>query len=201
MHPSALIGHPAAKPVVALASALPLVYLVAAVVLERLGPNPAEALIRSSGDWTLRFLCFTLAVTPLRLATGWHVLARFRRMLGLFTAFYALVHALSYVAFDMAFDLPAVGIDVIKRPFIAVGMTAFVLLAALAATSTSAAVRHLGALRWQRLHRSVYAIAILAILHFFWMRAGKQDFAEVGAYAAMVGGLLSFRLAKRRIRR
>ncbi len=180
----------ALKPLTFLACLLPLAWLVFAAASDRLGANPAEALIRSTGDWTLRLLCTTLAVTPVRQWTGWHALARLRRMLGLYTFFYAVLHALAYAWLDMGL----VGVDILrdiaKRPFILVGTTALLLLAPLAATSMDGAVRALGAARWRALHRAVYAVAGLAVLHFFWMRAGKNDFAEVAVYAGVIGGLL-----------
>ena len=189
-----LLQHPAAKPALFALALLPLAGLVVGVVQHTLGPNPAETLIRSLGDWTLRFLCLTLAVTPLRQWTGWVALARFRRMLGLFAAFYAALHFGAYAAFDMGLDFEAIVRDVAKRPFILVGTLAFALMLPLAATSFNRAVRALGAMRWQQLHRLVYGIAGLAILHFFWMRAGKRDFAEVFVYAAVLGVLLGWRL-------
>ena len=161
-----------------------------------LGPNPAEALIRGLGDWTLRCLCFTLAVTPLRQWTGWHALARWRRMLGLFTFFYAAMHVLAYTWFDMGFEWADIARDIPKRPFILVGSLALLLLLPLAATSFNAAIRALGARRWQLLHRLVYGVAMLAILHFFWMRAAKNNFAEVAVYAAVLGVLLGWRVWK-----
>jgi methionine sulfoxide reductase heme-binding subunit len=192
-----LLQHPVAKPVLFALALLPLTSLVVGVLQHSLGPNPAEALIRSLGDWTLRFLCLTLAVTPLRQWTGWTALARFRRMLGLFAAFYAALHFSAYAMFDMGFDLGDIVRDVSKRPFILVGTLAFVLLIPLAATSFDRAVRALGAARWRQLHRLVYVIAGLAILHFFWMRAGKRDFAEVALYAAILGVLLGWRVVIR----
>jgi sulfoxide reductase heme-binding subunit YedZ len=192
-----VLQHPFSKPVLFALALLPLSSLVAGVLQHTLGPNPAETLIRSLGDWTLRFLCLTLAVTPLRQWTGWTALARFRRMLGLFAAFYAALHFSAYAVFDMGLDLGDIVRDVAKRPFILVGTLAFVLLLPLVATSFDRAVRWLGAARWQRLHRLVYGIAGLAILHFFWMRAGKRDFAEVAVYAAILGVLLGWRVVMR----
>lgn len=183
-----------AKPALFLLALLPLAWLVFAAATDRLGANPAEALIRSGGDWTLRLLCLTLAVTPLRQLTGWSALARLRRMLGLFTFFYALLHFLSYAWLDMGFDLTAIVADIAKRPFILVGTAALLLLLPLAATSFNRAIRALGAKRWQALHRLVYGIAGLALLHFFWMRAGKNDFGEVAVYAAIVAALLGWRV-------
>jgi sulfoxide reductase heme-binding subunit YedZ len=187
----------ALKPLVFLACLLPLAWLVHGAATNGLGANPAEALIRSTGDWTLRLLCLTLAVTPLRQWTGWHMLARLRRMLGLYTFFYAVLHALAYGWLDMGLDPGDIVRDIPKRPFILVGTCALLLLVPLAATSFDRAVRALGAARWRALHRAVYAVAGLALLHFFWMRAGKNDFAEVAVYAAILGVLLGWRLWKR----
>jgi sulfoxide reductase heme-binding subunit YedZ len=187
----------ALKPLVFLACLLPLAGLVHGAATNGLGANPAEALIRSTGDWTLRLLCLTLAVTPLRQWTGWHMLARLRRMLGLYTFFYAALHALAYAWLDMGLDLGDIAQDIVKRPFILVGSLAWLLLVPLAATSLDRAVRALGAARWRALHRAVYAVAGLALLHFFWMRAGKNDFAEVAVYAAILGALLGWRVWRR----
>ncbi|MDP3084376.1 MAG: protein-methionine-sulfoxide reductase heme-binding subunit MsrQ [Rubrivivax sp.] len=190
-----LLLHRAAKPIVFALCLLPLSWLVYAAFADKLGANPAEALIRSSGDWTLRALCLTLAVTPLRQLSGWHALARLRRMLGLFTFFYAVLHFLCFAWLDMGFDMAAIVADIPKRPFILVGTAALLTMLPLAATSFNGAIRWLGAKRWQALHRAVYAIALLALLHFFWMRSGKNDFAEVGVYAAIVATLLGWRLS------
>jgi sulfoxide reductase heme-binding subunit YedZ len=189
--------HPAAKPMLFTACLLPFVWLFYAAAADRLGANPAEALIRASGDWTLRFLCLVLAVTPLRVMANQPALARFRRMLGLFTFFYAALHFLAYAWLDMGLDLAVIAKDLPKRPFALVGFLALLLMFPLAATSFNRAIRALGAARWQALHRAVYAIAGLAILHFFWMRAGKNDFAEVAVYAAIVAALRRRRRAWR----
>lgn len=188
------LGHPAVKPVVFVLWLLPAAWLVWAAFNDRLGANPAEALIRSLGDWSLRALVLVLLVTPLRVGMGWPQLARLRRMLGLFVFFYASLHWLAYAWFDMGFVWRDIVADVPKRPFILVGTLGWLLLLVLAATSFNRAIRWLGAARWQALQRSVYAVAALAVLHFFWMRAGKQDFAEVAVYAAILGGLLGWRL-------
>lgn len=188
--------HPAAKPVLHALCLLPLAWLAYGAALDRLGANPAETLIRSTGDWALRLLCLTLAVTPLRLALGLPALARFRRMLGVYSFFYALLHLLCYSGFDMGFDWGEIARDLAKRPFILVGMSAFALLLLLAATSFNRAMRWLGGHRWQQLHRSVYLIALLALLHFYWMRAGKNDFAEVALYGTIIGVLLLARLGR-----
>ena len=192
----ALLLHPAAKPVVFLLCLLPFAWLVYGAAADQLGANPAEALIRSAGDWTLRFLCLTLAVTPLRIRTRTPQLARYRRLLGLFTFFYACVHLLSYAWLDMGLDAADIGRDILKRPFILVGFACWLLLLPLALTSFNRAVRWLGGRQWQALHRLVYLIAGLALLHFFWMRAGKNDFAEVQVYALVIGALLLERLLR-----
>ena len=195
-----ILLHPAAKPLVFVLCLLPLAWLVYAAAFNALGANPAEALIRATGDWTLRALCLVLAITPLRVLTATPQLARFRRMLGLFVFFYGLLHLLSYAWFDMGLELADIVRDIIKRPFILVGSLALLLLGLLAATSFNRAIKAMGGKRWQALHRSVYAVAGLALLHFFWMRAGKNDFAEVTVYAVILGTLLGWR-AWQRLRR
>lgn len=189
-----ILMHPAAKPTLFMVCLLPFAWLFYQAATDQLGANPAEALIRSLGDWNLRFLCLVLSVTPLRVMTGTPALARFRRMLGLFVAFYALLHLMSYVAFDMGFDAGAIVKDIIKRPFILVGFLAFLLLVAMSATSFNRAIKAMGAVRWRRLHMSVYAVAGLAVLHFYWMRAGKNNFAEVAVYGAILASLLAWRV-------
>jgi len=189
-----LLLHKAAKPLVFLACLLPFAWLVYSAANNGLGANPAEALIRATGDWTLRFICIVLTVTPLRVISTTPALARFRRMLGLFAYFYVVVHLLSYSWFDMGFDVPDIAKDIAKRPFILVGFAAFVLLTPLAATSFNAAIKAMTARRWQMLHKLVYVIAGLGLLHFFWMRAGKNNFAEVFVYAAIIAVLLGWRL-------
>ena len=188
--------HPAVKPVVFVLAMLPFAWLVFGAFADQLGANPAEYLERSTGDWTLRFLCIALAVTPLRVMANLPPLARLRRMLGLFTYFYVVLHFLCYAWFDMGFDVAETAKDIAKRPFILVGFAAFVLLTPLALTSFNRAVKAMGARRWQALHKLVYAIAGLGILHFFWMRAGKHNFAEVAVYAAILAVLLGWRLAR-----
>ena len=186
----------ALKPTVFALSLLPAAWLFFAAATDALGPNPAEALIRSTGDWALRFLCITLAITPLRQATGWHTLARVRRMLGLFTWAYATLHALSYGWLDMGLLWADITRDIAKRPFITVGVATFVGLCALAATSFNAAVRALGAARWQALHRLVYLLAGTALLHFFWMRSAKHRTGEVAVYAVLIALLLLWRVVR-----
>lgn len=156
--------------------------------------EPLEYLTRGTGDWTLYFLCITLAVTPLRRLSGWSWLAKTRRMLGLFAFFYACLHFTTFLWFDHFFDFGEMWKDVLKRPFITVGFIAFVLLVPLAATSTQGMVRRLGGKRWQWLHRLIYLIAPLGILHFWWMKAGKNDFAEPLLFGTIVLLLLGIRV-------
>jgi len=189
-----LLLRPAAKPMFFALCLLPFLWLLYRALADQLGANPQEALIRATGDWALRFLCLVLAVTPLRVLSKTPSLARFRRMLGLFMYFYVLVHFLSYSGFDMGFDVGDIVLDIVKRPFILVGALSLLLLTPLAATSFNAAIKTLGAKRWQQLHRLVYGVAGLAVLHFFWMRAGKNDFAEVAVYAGILAVLLGWRL-------
>lgn len=184
------------KPWVFLLSLLPAGVGIGAIFLDQLGTNPAETLIRGTGDWALRFLCLALAVTPLRWITGWSRLAQLRRMVGLFCFFYASCHALAYAWLDMGFEVPLIAADIAKRPFILVGVGAWCVLFTLAVTSSAASVRWLGAKRWQRLHKAVYGVAGLAILHFFWMRAAKNSFVEPAWYGSILAGLLLVRLAR-----
>jgi methionine sulfoxide reductase heme-binding subunit len=193
---NAILLHRAAKPVAFVLGLLPALWLVYAAAFDHLGANPAEALERALGDWTLRMLCLVLAVTPLRIVAGLPGLARFRRMVGLYVFFYAVLHLVAYGWFDMGFELGDIGADIVKRPFILVGFLAVLLLTPLALTSFNRAIRTLGARRWLALHQSVYVVAVLAILHFFWMRAGKNDFAEVAVYAAILSVLLGWRVRR-----
>jgi methionine sulfoxide reductase heme-binding subunit len=156
--------------------------------------EPIEHITRGTGDWVLYFLCITLAVTPLRRFTGWNWLVRLRRELGLFAFFYVCLHFTTFFWFDHWFDLAAMWKDVLKRPFITVGFIAFVLLIPLAATSTNGMIKRLGGKRWQWLHRLIYLIAPLGILHFWWMKAGKHDFQQPIIFGAIVALLLGLRL-------
>ena len=185
-----------AKPIAFVLGLLPLVWLTLAAYMDWLGANPAEALERATGDWTLRMLCVVLAITPLRTVLALPALARFRRMAGLFVYFYAILHLMAYSWFDMGFELGDIAKDIAKRPFILVGFGAVALLTPLALTSFNGAMRALGGARWQMLHRLVYGIAVLAVVHFFWMRAGKNNFAEVAVYAFVLGSLLGWRLLR-----
>jgi len=189
--------RPWVKPAIFVASLLPFAWLFYGALTNSLGANPAEALIRATGDWTLRFLCLTLAVTPLRVWTKLPALARFRRMLGLFSFFYAVLHFLCYAWLDMGLELQAIVNDIPKRPFALVGFAALLLMAPLAATSFNRAIKSIGAKRWQALHKAVYAVVLLGLLHFFWIKAGKNDFSEWAIYAVVVAGLLGWRLKRR----
>jgi methionine sulfoxide reductase heme-binding subunit len=189
-----VLMHPAAKVLLFVLCLLPFAWLIFQVAAGGAGANPQEYLIRATGDWTLRFICIVLAVTPLRTISNTPQLARFRRMLGLFVYFYVVIHLLSYSWFDMGFDVGDIVKDIIKRPFILVGFLGFLLLTPLAATSFNAAIKSMGAKRWQMLHKLVYLIAGLGLLHFFWMRSGKNDFAEVFVYAAIIAVLLGWRV-------
>ena len=192
-----LLLHPAVKPVVFGLCLLPLAWLVYGIFANTLGANPAEKLIRATGDWTLRFLCITLAVTPVRTLLSQPALARLRRMLGLFTYFYACLHFLCYSWLDMGLVWGDIVHDIAKRPFILVGSSALLLMTPLALTSFNRAIKALGAARWQLLHRLVYGVALLGLLHFFWMRAAKSNFAEVAIYAVVIAVLLGWRVARK----
>lgn len=185
----------AAKAIVFALALVPLAKLAAGVFYfpEWLGANPAEFITRATGDWTLRFLLITLAITPLRKILAWPWLLRLRRMLGLFAFFYGVVHLSSYVAFDHVFDVVEIVKDIVKRPFITVGFTALLLMLPLAITSTAAMVKRLGARRWLALHRLVYLIAPLGVLHFWWMV--KADVTEPAVYALILAVLLGYRAA------
>lgn len=191
-----LLSHRAVKPLLFLLALWPFGALLHGALTNGLGANPAEALTRGTGDWTLRFLCLTLAVTPLRQWTGWTAMARWRRMLGLYTFFYGAVHFLCYAWLDMGFDPAAIVRDIPKRPFVLVGTLALLLMLPLAATSFNRAVKALGPARWRLLHRLVYAVAPLALLHFFWMRSAKNNLGEVGVYGLIIALLLGWRAWK-----
>ena len=177
-------------------SLLPLARVVWMGFHDRLGANPIEYITRASGDWTLYFLCLTLAITPLRKLTGQLWLLKLRRMLGLYCFFYACLHFTTFIWFDHFFDVAEMWKDVKKRPFITVGFSAFVLLWPLALTSTNAMMRKLGR-RWQMMHRLVDEIAMMAVLHVWWMSAGKDSLGEPlvlgGILLLLLGGRLALR--------
>ena len=191
-----LLLRVAAKPVLFGLCMLPFLWVTYGAFTSQLGANPAEYLVRATGDWTLRCLCLVLAVTPLRTLLKLPALARFRRMIGLFVYFYVVLHLLAYAWFDMSFELSEIAKDIVKRPFILMGFAGFVCLTPLAATSFNRMIRWMGGARWQSLHRLVYVIAGLGLLHFFWMRAGKNNFAEVAVYASVIAVLMGWRLRR-----
>lgn len=176
------------------AALLPFLRLVVFTIIDQLGANPVEFITRNTGDWTLYFLCIVLAVTPLRRLSNWNWLIKLRRMLGLYAFFYAALHFTTFLWFDHFFDVQEMWKDVVKRPFITVGFIAFVLLIPLAVTSTNGMIKRLGGKRWQWLHRVIYAIAPLGILHFWWMKAAKHDFEQPLLFGIVVAALLLLRL-------
>jgi sulfoxide reductase heme-binding subunit YedZ len=196
------------KPALFLASLGPFAWLVWAALTGNLSANPLSDITNETGVWTLRFLCITLAITPLRRVSGWHAVIRFRRMTGLFAFFYGTLHFLTYVIADRyaGLDLTngyltrgvlhelmmSVGEDIYKRPFITVGFTAWTTLVPLAITSTTGWIRRLGGRRWNRLHRLVYVTATLGVIHYWWLV--KADIRRPLAYGAVVATLLGFRL-------
>ena len=181
------------KPLVFLACLLPFGLVVgdAFNVTGSLGANPVEEILDRFGNWGLRLIVITLAVTPLRRLTGWNWLSRFRRMLGLFTFFYVFMHFLTWLVLDQGVLMSAILEDIVKRPFITIGFVALLLLIALAATSTNGMRRRLGR-RWQQLHYAVYPIAILGVWHYWWQV--KKDVTEPLVYAVIVGALLLARI-------
>lgn len=179
------------KPLVFVLSLLPLAALVAGFFLAALGANPIDRIADETGQWTLRFLLLALVATPLKRVTGWGWPVRVRRMLGLFAFFYATLHLLTYLWLDQFFDWAEIGLDILDRPFITVGMLAFLLLLPLALTSTNAMVKRLGR-NWKRLHRLAYVIPVLGVLHFWWLV--KADTLEPLVYGAVLGLLLFLRV-------
>lgn len=180
------------KPILFVLCLGPLIWLLWDGVTDNLGANPVETVRRYTGYWTLRFLLITLAVTPLRRLSGWNAIIRLRRMLGLFTFFYACLHFVSYIWLDQFFMWDAIIEDVFDRPFITMGYASFLLLIPLALTSTNGMVKRLGARRWQRLHQSVYVIGIAGVIHFFWLV--KSDISRPVMYGAWLAVLLGYRL-------
>ena len=181
------------KPAVFAAGLVPLAVLVRAALSNALGANPIEAVTHTTGDWTLRFLLLTLAVTPLRWITGWNPIVRFRRMLGLFAFFYGTLHLLTYVVLDKFFAWHEILRDVMHRRFIMVGALAFTVLIPLAATSTAGMIRRLGGRRWQALHRLIYLSAVAGVVHYWWLV--KADVSKPRMYAVVLGTLFTIRLA------
>jgi methionine sulfoxide reductase heme-binding subunit len=172
---------------------VPLARLITAGLTSRLGANPIEKILHNTGFWTLSLLMLTLAVTPLRQWTGLVWLGRFRRMLGLFAFFYACLHLFTYAVLDQFFDWPNILKDVRKRPYVTIGFSALLMLIPLAATSTEGMIRRLGGARWRKLHRLVYVIALLGVVHFWWLV--KKDITQPLAFAVTLSGLLISRAA------
>ena len=179
------------KAVVFVLCLMPLTRLVAGGFLGRLGVNPLEFITRSTGTWTLVFVLVTLAVTPLRRITGWHWLARLRRMLGLYAYFYGLLHFTTFIWLDHFFDVSAIAKDIVKRPFVTIGFAAFAIMVPLAVTSTDAMVRRLGGRKWMALHKLVYALAICGVIHYWWLV--KRDVTQPAIYALVLALLLGYR--------
>jgi len=185
---------PAIKIIVFFACLVPLGRLIGAGINNQLGTNPIEFVTHSTGEWTLIFLMLTLGITPLRQLSGWSWLIKLRRMLGLYAFFYASLHFITYIWLDQFFDVATIIKDVIKRPFITVGFAAFILLIPLAITSTDAMLKKLGGKRWQKLHRLIYLIAILGVVHFWWLV--KKDITEPLIYAVILAILLGYRVVR-----
>ena len=183
------------KPVVFIVCLIPLILLLWNGANDQLGANPIETITRRTGDWALRFLLLTLTITPLRILFNWKKPIRFRRMLGLYTFFYAMLHFLTYLVLDQFFDVSEIVKDIIKRPYVTVGFTAFVLTIPLAATSTNAMMKRLGR-RWKQLHKLVYVVAVCGILHFLWLV--KADILEPLVYALVLLILLAVRAWSKR---
>lgn len=171
---------------------IPLGLLISKATTANLGANPIEAITHSTGDWTLRFLLVTLAITPLRKLTGQLWLIGLRRMIGLFAFFYGCLHFLTYIWLDQGFNVHSMAKDVYKRPFITLGFTAFVLLIPLAVTSTRKMIQRLGGRRWQWLHRLIYVSVTVAIVHFTW--AMKKDIHRPIEYGIVLSVLLGYRV-------
>lgn len=180
------------KPLLFAAALGPFAWLVYGLATDGLGANPVEAITHATGIWTLRLLVATLAITPLRWATGWHAIVQVRRMLGLFAFFYGTLHFLTFFVLDHALQIDGLWEDVVKRPYITAGFTAYVLLVPLALTSTDGWIRRLGGRRWRLLHRLVYASAVLGVLHYWWK--ARVDIPNPALYAVAVGALLGVRV-------
>ncbi|MEK8086857.1 protein-methionine-sulfoxide reductase heme-binding subunit MsrQ [Aquabacterium sp. A3] len=188
---------PWAKPVCWALCAVPALALLGAGLADALGANPAERLIRETGEWALRFLWLTLLISPLRDVAGWPGLLRFRRALGVTAFVYAALHFLAYAWLDKSLLVADIVADVFKRNFILVGMVALLLMLPLALTSFNAAIRALGGRRWQMLHKLTYVVALLGLLHFYWKMSAKNDVAEVMVYAVLLAVLLGWRVMRR----
>ncbi len=188
------------KPLLFLLCLVPLLLLLWDAVQQQLGANPVEALLHRSGDWSIRLLLITLAISPLRKLTGWGWLLRFRRMLGLYAFFYVLLHFTVYLWLDRGLSWMEIGVDILERPYITLGFLAFLILLALAVTSTRGMMRRLGR-RWTALHQWVYAAGLFGVIHFLWLV--KSDYREPGLYMVIFFILMLFRAGsfKKRLQR
>ena len=182
------------KPVIFFMALIPFIWLLLKVFQNDLGPDPAQALSIETGEWTLRFLLLTLAITPFRQIFRMAEIARLRRMIGLFTFFYASVHFVSWMAFILGFRWLAIAEELVERPYITVGFLAYVILFLLGVTSTNSMVRRLGK-NWKRLHKFVYAASILAIVHLLWIL--RTDVTEAVIYGVLLAILLGYRIFRK----
>ena len=182
------------KPAVFALALLPMADLVWRAFSQRLGANPEQALLWATGLWALRLLLITLAVTPLRVLTGWTELARLRRMLGLFCFAYAALHFTVYFGLVKGFSVARVVQDAARHPFVLAGMTTLAMLTALASTSTHGIIRRMGAARWRKLHRLVYAAGVLGVFHYWWGKLAKNNTADPKLYAVVLAVLLGWRI-------
>lgn len=182
------------RPAIHLLCALPLVLVVYRVSTNQAGANPVEFMIREQGEWALRFLLLCLAITPIRKFTGWAVLTTYRRMLGLWAFAYAFFHLMAFWGADLSFDLSALWREIIKRPYITIGMAALLVMLPLAITSTQKMIKRLGGARWRDLHKLVYLAAALGCLHFYWLKSSKNLLTQPLIYAAILAVLLLYRV-------
>ena len=182
------------KVAVFLLALLPLVRIIVWALLDKMGANPLEWMTRNTGSWAIYILLLTLAITPLRRISGWNWLQKFRRMLGLYAFFYASLHLAMYLWFDHFFEWETIWPDIIKRPFVLAGMVSWGMMLALAISSPQAVLRWMGGKRWQRLHQLMYVLVPVAVLHVYWMKAGKHDFFWPAVYGGITVALLGLRI-------
>jgi methionine sulfoxide reductase heme-binding subunit len=182
------------KPAAHLLCALPLTLIIVSVLTNQAGANPVEHVIRELGEWALRFLLIALAVTPIRKFTGWAQVMTLRRMLGLWAFAYACLHLTAFWGADLSFSLSALWREILKRPYITVGMVAVLLLLPLAVTSTQKMIKRLGGVRWRKLHQLVYLVGILGCLHFYWVKSSKNLLTQPLIYAGILALLLLYRI-------
>ena len=182
------------KIAVFLLALLPLIRIVVWAVLDKMGANPLEWMTRNTGSWAIYILLLTLAITPLRRISGWNWLQKFRRMLGLYAFFYASLHLTMYIWFDHFFEWETIWPDIVKRPFVLAGMVSWGMMLVLAVSSPQAVLRWMGGKRWQRLHQLMYVLVPVAVLHVYWMKAGKHDFFWPAVYGGITVVLLGLRI-------